>query len=173
MILDNAHIRYLNEDDLPAILELQEETILGLKDKTILRKNSPEILLQSISEQNIALGVFINDELIAIGLTVLPVPPETDLRENLQNHTVDNAMDLKLIIVKEKYRGNGLQKKLIRLMEEEALSRGITHLCTSVSPNNPYSYNNVLAMGYEFDHQEEIYGGLLRNIYVKELKANE
>ena len=160
MILDNAHIRYLNEDDLPAILELQEETILGLKDKTILRKNSPEILLQSISEQNIALGVFINDELIAIGLTVLPVPPETDLRE-------------KLIIVKEKYRGNGLQRKLIRLMEEEALSRGVTHLCTSVSPNNPYSYNNVLAMGYEFDHQEEIYGGLLRNIYVKELKANE
>lgn len=173
MILDNAHIRYLKEDDLPAIMQLQEETILGLKDKTLLRRNSSEILLQSISGENIALGVFLDDELIAIGLTVLPVPPETDLRENLQNHTVDKAMDLKLIIVKEKYRGNGLQRKLIQLMEDEAISRGITHLCTSVSPNNPYSYNNVLAMGYEFDHQEEIYGGLLRNIYVKELKAKD
>ena len=74
MILANAYIRHLKEDDLPAIMQLQEETILGLKDKTILRKNSPEILLQSITGDNIALGVFIDDELIAIGLTVLPVP---------------------------------------------------------------------------------------------------
>ena len=28
-------------------------------------------------------------------------------------------------------------------------------------------------MGYEYDHQEELYDGLLRNIYVKELKVSE
>ena len=166
-------VRPLTKDDLAAVLELQESTILGLKDKTVLRKNSPEILAQSISERNIALGVFVGAELIAIGIAVDPVPPETDLRANLQQHTVDKAMDLKLIIVREACRGKGLQRELIRLLEEQAVKRGITHFCTSVSPNNPYSYNNFLAMGYEFDHQEELYGGLIRNVYVKTLKAED
>lgn len=131
------------------------------------------MLAQAISARNIALGVFVGDELIAIGIAVDPIPPETDLRSNLQNHSVDKAMDLKLSIVKEEYRGNGLQRALIWLLEKLACQRGFTHYCTSVSPNNPYSYNNVLAMGYEFDHQEELYGGLLRNVYVKELKVDE
>ena len=166
-------VRPLTQDDLDAVLELQDSTILGLKDKTVLRKNSPEILAQSMSERNIALGVFVGNELIAIGIAVDPVPPETDLRANLLKHTVDKAMDLKLIIVREACRGKGLQRELIRLLEEQAVNRGITHFCTSVSPNNPYSYNNFLAMGYEFDHQEELYGGLLRNVYVKTLTAEK
>ena len=131
------------------------------------------MLAQAISARNIALGVFVDDELIAIGIAVDPIPPETDLRSNLQNHSVDKAMDLKLSIVKEKFRGYGLQRALIWVLEKLACQRGYTHYCTSVSPNNPYSYNNVLAMGYEYDHQEELYGGLLRNVYVKELKVDE
>ena len=56
MIFDNMYIRTLKEDDLDAILGLQEKTILGLKDSTVLRKNTPEILTQSLSSDNIALG---------------------------------------------------------------------------------------------------------------------
>lgn len=173
MIYENMHIRTLNEGDLQAILELQENTIRGLKDDSILRRNSPEMLAQSLSSRNIALGVFVGEELIAIGMAVDPIPPETDLRSNLQKHSVDKAMDLKLCIVKAEYRGYGLQRALIWLLEKLACQRGFTHYCTSVSPNNPYSLNNVLAMGYEYDHQEELYGGLLRNVYVKELKVEE
>lgn len=173
MISGEVSIRLLDETDLESVLDLQEKTILGLEDKTILRRNTPEILLQSLSESNIALGVFADTELAAIGIAVTPVPPETDLRANLKTHSVANAMDLKLIIVNAEYRGNGLQRTLIESLEKLASARGITHFCTSVSPNNPYSINNMLAMGYEFDHQEELYGGLLRNIYVKELNANE
>ena len=165
-------IRSLTIADLEAVLDLQDITISGLKDKSILRKNSSDIFAHALSERNIALGVFDESDLIAVGIAVDPDPPETDLRTNLKKFTVDKAMDLKLIIVKEEYRGNGLQRKLIQLLEEEALSRGVTHFCTSVSPDNPHSFNNFLAMGYEFDHQEELYGGLLRNIYVKKLKLS-
>ena len=172
-ISEKFHIRSLKEDDLNAVLKLQEETLLGLQDPSVLRKNTPEILLQSLEDKNIALGVFCEEELIAIGIAVDPVPPETDLRANLQTHTVGKAMDLKLIIVKEGYRGNGLQRALTCVLEKIAHTRGFTHFCTSVSPNNPYSVNNMLAMGYEFDHQEELYDGLLRNVYVKELNVGE
>ena len=173
MIYEKLHIRSLKAEDLDAILELQETTILGLKDRSVLRENTPEILLQSIADRNIALGAFCNQELAAIGIAVDPVPPETDLRANLQTHTVGKAMDLKLIIVKEGYRGNGLQRALTCILEKIAYTRGFTHFCTSVSPNNPYSVNNTLAMGYEYDHQEELYDGLLRNVYVKELTVRE
>ena len=173
MIYENMNIRTLKEGDLQAVLELQDRTIRSLNDDSILRRNTPEMLAQSLSSRNIALGVFVDDELIAIGIAVDPIPPETDLRSNLQKHSVDKAMDLKLCIVKEEYRGNGLQRALIWVLEKLAYQRGFTHYCTSVSPNNPYSYNNVLAMGYEYDHQEELYGGLLRNVYVKELKVDE
>ena len=172
-IREKFHIRSLKEDDLNEVLKLQEETLLGLQDPSILRKNTPEILLQSLEDKNIALGVLCEEELIAIGIAVDPVPPETDLRANLKTHTIGKAMDLKLIIVKEGYRGNGLQRELIRILEKNAYTRGFTHFCTSVSPNNPYSINNMLAMGYEFDHSEDLYGGLLRNIYVKELNAGD
>ena len=173
MINEKLYIRSLKAEDLDAILELQETTILGLKDRSVLRKNTPEILLQSIADRNIALGAFCDQELAAIGIAVDPVPPETDLRANLQTHTVNKAMDLKLIIVKEGYRGNGLQRALTCILEKIAYARGFTHFCTSVSPNNPYSVNNTLAMGYEYDHQEELYDGLLRNVYVKELNVGE
>ena len=173
MIFDNMYIRTLKEDDLDAILELQEKTILGLKDSTVLRKNTPEILMQSLSRENIALGAFIENDLVAVGFAVNPLPPETDLRINLQTHSVDKALDLKLIIVKDEYRGNGLQKALTWVLEKIAHVHGYTHFCASVSPNNSYSLNNVLSMGYEYDHQEELYDGLLRNIYVKELKVSE
>ena len=173
MIFDNMYIRTLKEDDLDAILELQEKTILGLKDSTVLRKNTPEILTQSLSRDNIALGAFIENDLVAVGFAVNPLPPETDLRINLQTHSVDKALDLKLIIVKDEYRGNGLQKALTWVLEKIAHVHGYTHFCASVSPNNSYSLNNVLSMGYEYDHQEELYDGLLRNIYVKELKVSE
>ena len=173
MILDNMYIRTLKEEDIDAVLELQEKTILGLRDTSVLRKNSPEILSLALSGSNIALGVFREDDLAAVGFAVNPLPPETDLRANLQTHSVDKALDLKLIIVKDEYRGNGLQKALTWVLEKLAYIRGYTHFCTSVSPNNSYSLNNVLSMGYEYDHQEELYGGLLRNIYVKELKISE
>ena len=108
MKYEKMYIRSLNAADLDSILELQENTLLGLKDPSVLRKNSPEILLQALSERNIALGVFIDDKLIAIGIAVDPVPPETDLRVNLQKFTVDKAMDLKICIVsntrKRKFR---------------------------------------------------------------------
>lgn len=172
-MFEKMYIRPLSIDDLEDILELQENTIQGLNDRTVLRKNTPEIFMQALSKRNISLGVFIGSELIAIGMAVDPLPPETDLRVNLQIHSVKKAMDLKLIIVKEEYRGNGLQKALIFVLEKIAYIRGYTHFCTSVSPNNSFSINNVLASGYEFDHQEEIYDGLLRNIYVKELKVSE
>lgn len=168
---EDMYVRLLDRGDLDRVLELQEKTILELEDRSVLRRNTPEILAQALSDKNLAIGTFIEDNLIAVAIAVDPVPPETDLRKTLQTHFVDNAMDLKLVIVQKEYRGNGLQKVLMYALEQMAVAQGYTHFCTSVSPNNKHSIHNMLSMGYDYDHQELLYDGLLRNVYVKTLKG--
>ena len=79
------------------------------------------------------------------------------------------AANQKLFLVREGYRGLGLQRKLIREVEQLAVQRGFNLLCTTCAPNNNYSINNFLKEGYRFAKTEEKYGGLIRNLYYKKL----
>ena len=75
----------------------------------------------------------------------------------------------KLFLVREGYRGLGLQRQLIREIEKVALSRDYNLLCTTVAPNNTFSINNFLKEGYVYAKTEEKYSGLMRNLYYKVL----
>ena len=173
MFLENWHLRRCNENDLEEVLLLQEDVITLLKDPNILRKNNEELLRLALSENNISLGLFDEDKMIAVILVVDPVPPETDLRKGLKNHEVDHAMDFKLVLVREGYRGHRLQKSLMWIAEKLAYKKGIKYFVSSVSPDNMYSLNNFKLSHYEYDHEEELYGGLLREVYVKKLEIDQ
>ena len=166
-------IRPCGRDDLEAIFELQDAVFSGLPDASVLRRNPPELFALALEEPNLTVGVFSGDMLAAVGMLVDPKPPETDLRANLQKFTVEKALDMKLIIVRGDYRGRGLQRAIMLILEKVAFTRGCRKLCTSVSPNNVYSLRNVTGLGYLLDHQETLYGGLLRNVYVKEIEVAE
>lgn len=173
MKYSGMYLRTCDIKDLDAILALQDHVISGLADKSWLRKNPPEIFALALAAPNLTIGMFVKDELIAIGMLVDPRPPETDLRANLQKFKVDKALDMKLAMVRSDYRGRGLQKAVIWIMEKYSHSLGYKYLCTSVSPDNIYSLRNTLDSGFEFDHREELYGGLLRNVYVKKLTVSD
>jgi GNAT superfamily N-acetyltransferase len=75
----------------------------------------------------------------------------------------------KLFLVRDRYRGLGLQRRLIREVEKTAVARGYNLLCTTVAPNNDFSINNFLKEGYVYVKTEMKYGGLVRNLYYKVL----
>lgn len=79
------------------------------------------------------------------------------------------AANQKLFLVRDGYRGLGLQRKLIREIEKIAVARGYNLLCTTCAPNNIFSINNFLKEGYVYAKTEEKYGGLTRNLYYKKL----
>ena len=79
------------------------------------------------------------------------------------------AANQKLFLVREGYRGLGLQRKLIQEVEKMAIQRGFNLLCTTCAPNNSFSINNFLKEGYKYAKTEEKYGGLVRNLYCKQL----
>ena len=155
--------------DLQSVIDLNEAIYSALPDKSILRHNSPEMIASCIEEPNVTLGVWEGDMLIAIGMLYVPQCIEEDHFHDLGLEGEYKSANQKLFLVREGYRGLGLQRKLIREVEKIALARGYNLLCTTVAPNNEFSINNFLKEGYVYAKTEEKYGGLMRNLYYKVL----
>lgn len=162
-------LRPCHLSDLQAVIDLNEAIYSALPDKSILRYNSPEMIASCIEEPNVTLGVWEGDTLIAIGMLYVPQCIEEDHFHDLGLEGEYKSANQKLFLVREGYRGLGLQRKLIREVEKIALTRGYNLLCTTVAPNNDYSINNFLKEGYVYAKTEEKYGGLVRNLYYKVL----
>lgn len=165
-------LRRCTDSDLNQICDLQTVVIDGLKDKELLRNNSRIMFEHCIQNPNLTLGLFDDLELIALAILVDESGREEDLSKNLIAHQVDVSANLKLIMVKEAYRGQKLQKSLMWILEKIAAQRGYTHLCTTVSSKNIYSLNNITDSGYTYDHSATKYGGLSRAIYVKNINES-
>ncbi len=163
-------VRKCTIQDVEKIYQLQMEILAGLKDKDILRYNTKETFQQCIKSPNLTIGMFDKSELIALIILVDGRGTKEDLSIDLEKHQVTRAANFKLVMVKEEYRGNGFQRKLMCIMEKYAKLQGVTHLCTTVSGKNTYSFNNMKALNYEFDHDALMYGGLQRKVLVKKIE---
>ncbi|MBQ7916409.1 MAG: GNAT family N-acetyltransferase [Firmicutes bacterium] len=67
------------------------------------------------------------------------------------------------------YRGHHLQHRMMALAEEDLKKAGYRYLCVTAHPDNHYSGNNMLSLGYQIITTKEKYGGFLRNIFMKEV----
>lgn len=160
-------IQKCQSSDLQSIIELNETIYAALPDKSILRHNTPEMLASCLEEPNVTLGVWDGNLLVAIGMLYVPQCLEEDHFHDLGLQGDFNSANQKLFLVREGYRGLGLQRQLIREVEKIAMKRGYNLLCTTVAPNNKFSINNFLKEGYVYTKTEEKYGGLTRNLYYK------
>lgn len=163
-------LKACTKNDLNDIWKLQETVIEGLNDKTLLRKNEITMFERCLLNGNVTLGLYDQTHLIALAILVDESGNEEDLSKDLEKHTVIRSANLKLIMVKKEYRGNHLQNALMCILEKNAYHKGYTHLCTTVSANNSYSLHNIQSMGYDYDHSAIKYGGLSREVYVKDIK---
>lgn len=155
--------------DLDAVVELNETIYAALPDKSVLRHNSIEMIASCLVEPNLTLGFWDGDLLVAVGVLYVPQCIEEDHFHDLDLQGDYRSANQKLFLVREGYRGRGLQRKLIREIEKIAIARGFNLLCTTCSPNNDFSINNFLKKGYVYAKTEEKYGGLVRNLYYKKL----
>ena len=160
-------LRRCRPSDLQAVIDLNETIYSALPDKSILRHNTPEMIASCLAEPNVTLGIWEGDTLIAVGMLYVPQCIEEDHFHDLGLEGEYKSANQKLFLVREGYRGLGLQRKLIREVEKIAIARGYNLLCTTVAPNNAFSINNFLIEGYVYAKTEMKYGGLERNLYYK------
>lgn len=161
-----SHVGVPHLSDLIAV---QEDAFCEIANKQILRRNS-EAVLEDCLRNHYVVGAFRNDELAAFGVLYFA----GDSNENLAQHAYDEIDDyssyanVKLVIVKRKYRGKGLQRRIMSHLEDIAAQRDICELFATVSPENIHSEANLLAMGYrKIKLLENKYDGADRNLFSK------
>lgn len=153
------------------VLEIQQEAFAHMPDPQLLRANSEEALHECLVNHYVV-GAFCNGELMGFGVLYFARDTEENLaryvRENVDDYSV--YANIKLIIVRESYRGKGLQRQMMERLEAAARKRGIRELFATISPQNTHSENNFLAMGYTKEgYVEHKYGDYDRNVFAKVL----
>ena len=163
--------RLLDESAIPMLLDIQEEAFEAAKgDTDFLRRNTPETLSPCFLGNSRVLGAFLGEECVAFGI----LHAAEDGKENLAHDAdcIENVLtsaNVKLIIVRPAYRGNGIQRLLIHHLEAFAKEMGYAWLCATVAPTNRFSLDNFLKTGFEEHKILKKYGGLTRALLVKKI----
>lgn len=159
----------LGIEAIPALLELQEDAFAHAGDSTdFLRRNTYETLAPCFDGDSLVLGVYHGELLVAFGILYCAGDTKENLAHDLDEVTdVTENANVKLVIVRYEYRGNGLQKELIARLCAHAEALGYKWLSSTVSPENPWSMNNLLANGFTEAKVLVKYGGLKRILYAK------
>lgn len=163
-------IRTLSNDDLDEIMQIQEEAFSVMENSATLRRNTKETFAVCFKQPSIAYGVMYKGEMIAFGMLYCAGKDAENLAYSLDNtdeYELDRVANVKVIIVRPQYRGNGLQRYLISLLEKHAVDNGYKTLLCTVSPENAYSMNNFIQSGYEPVKTLNKYGGLARVLLIK------
>lgn len=168
-----AKIVRLNTSHIDEVLDLQEEIMTALVDKTLFSPSDREEYLSNLGNDGVVLGVVLeeNNELIAYGVFCKPGNVESNYGNDigLSEDELEKVGHIESTIVKVRYRGNSLQKILCKELEKISKENGATILCATASPINPHSVNTFVNLGYKIVKEKLKYGGLRRYVLEKRL----
>ncbi len=157
------HIRRATPDDVDYVMQLQDTIMEALPNKDIYATYSREDSLDALETDYCYIAFADNGELA--GYSVL-IANTTPTKEKNYGHYFDytdeqlaKTCSLDLTMVTPKWRGHGLQRLFNKIRIGEAIDLGATEGYTSISPENPYSYNNFLILGWEIVDRRDLYGG--------------
>lgn len=158
--------------DIEAMMKLQEKVDQLLPNKEVYVCTSKEEFEETIKEKGCILGYQTQEgKLVAIGAYACygehPYNYGYDL--DFPKDQLLTVGQIEMMIVDSEYRGNGLQKKLCEALEVLARKDQKAYILATVSPANPYSLNNFLALGYKIEKEKLKYGGFRRYILSKKL----
>lgn len=140
----------LEAQDLPALLDLQEEVMEALSDKSWLRANTDVILKECLTD-HVTLGVRQDGELVTAA--VLYDGGRTD--ENIRGYSTDNeteldrSLNLKLVLALSTHRRSGLSRTLLELLEQQASELGKAEVMCTIHPKNVPSKSLFKLLGYQ------------------------
>jgi ribosomal protein S18 acetylase RimI-like enzyme len=142
-------MRFMDEDNLDEMMNLQEIVNHHLADKEIFRTHSADYLQEHLQIEKSAIGVFCQDGLIAYNILSFPGDSKDNfgLDINLPKDDLPNVVHLATIAVHPDFRGNSLQSKMQNAHLKLIANLGYEHVCCMVSPKNPPSLQNILSQG--------------------------
>ena len=173
--------RTAGSKDLDALDRLMKKVYAAIPDKDIFLPDSRQSIEKHLFDEGRILmacplshgiGQPAESVLTAAFLIVrFPkgAPDNLGSSKGFDREECDRVVHMESMAADPDYRGFHLQQRL--MIQGEALARaaGFVHSMCTVSPDNPWSLNNVLALGYEIVETKPKYGGKLRHILYKKL----
>lgn len=112
-----------------------------------------------------------SNALAAIFMSLVPGNGDENLGRDfgLSDDKLPYVAHMESVVVKSDYRGHHLQRRLMETAEADLKEAGYHYLCCTIHPDNKYSMNNALSLGYKVMTICEKYGGYLRAVMMKEI----
>lgn len=158
----NIETKIITEDKLNILLDFQREIIDKMQNKEWFTPLTKEEFLIPLQDKD-------NDYIFTykkevIGMLVLTC----NIKEVLEEYKLPKGdyMLIDSIMIKDNYRGYGLQRQLLKYAYNKALEQKVDGLVATVHPDNIYSLNNFLKEGYQILHTLQIHGGK-RHVMIK------
>ncbi len=163
-------LRRATVDDAYEIHDLMEEVFKELTDKSIFVCDDLEFVRARTSNKGVAV-VACNSEQKIVGSFICGFPMDDEdnlgIDLGLTGDELYKVVNMESVVVHPDYRGNNLQYRMVRFVENLIDRERYKYLIGTVSPDNPPSYNNLEKLGYTYIKTMEKYGGLKRRIYCK------
>ena len=161
--------RRATEDDLDAVMGLQQEIMDALPDKDMYQPYTREETAEQLKRHYCYIAEC-NGELAGYSVLIPNDPDEPENYGKLFNYTREQLAEtasFDLTMVSPKYRGYGLQRDFNKIRIGQAIKLGAKEGLTTISPDNPYSYRNFTVLNFDIIDQRELYGGKQRYILRK------
>ena len=149
--------------DTEDFIDLLETVRQGMTHKEWFYLDPPEFVREQMKNGKMRLWVAVDEDQIAGALDIL-IPEEAEY-----NYGYDLGFDMDSLLrvvnmdsaaVYPQYRGQGIQKRLLEMAEEEIRGMGNRILLCTVHPDNQFSLQNVLKQGYTIQKRMEKYGSV-------------
>lgn len=163
----NLSQRACTVDDINMLVAFQNYVVDYIGNKVIWGMYDYDYLLKTINNDGYIELYYDKD--VFVGFLMLIA---NDLEE-FNKHCINNIKFEEVaiyggVMLSPRYWGNGLQKQMTERLEKLALEKDYKYIVATVSPENSYSYNNLIDTGYKVVGEKDMSKGF-RYILVKKL----
>jgi ribosomal protein S18 acetylase RimI-like enzyme len=169
--LMSSEMLFLQERHLHQVMDLQDLVAQSLPSTEILRLHSREFFAKALMAERSGLGIFTKEGLVSFSLINMP-PPEENLGSEvgLGEEELSKTAHLQVVAVHPAYRGNSLQRTMVARHLQVLAEMGFEHVCSTVSPYNPFSLRNFLDEGFVIKALKVKFGSQWRYIMHKSIR---
>lgn len=165
----NLEICFADIADVSQITDIMAEAYRQMEHPEWFCTDDMEFLERHVCEEGFILKAEVSGELAGFLMIRYPGTAGDNLGCYLGLTDEEKALvaHMESAVVKAAYRGRGIQRKLMEKGGEILWERGYCYLMGTAHPDNRYSVNNFLALGYEIVAEDVKYGGLPRYVFCR------
>lgn len=153
-------------NNLDEYLDFYNKVLVSMDNKELLGYFSKEDM-EMVLNNGAKLFVYRNDKEIVCSFLYLPASKHSIKKFKLK-YNPEEVGECGPILVNPKYRGNGLQKKMLQELTKYCKKLKKKYIVTTIHPDNIYSIKNFLSEGYNQGSSFNFKRGP-RNLYIKYL----